>query len=350
MGCPDRHFKITNYNYGELEAATNCAAHHYASLIPPRDAGDSTSKLTVALLASSGHDCKSSHIATLDRPSFGLFRRPRRLLGFLVLRRSLLTYSLCSTIDLITELALSRLGLAVLMVSINNPPPAIAHLLKATNSTHLLVGPAYEQVGAETLALGQNEGVKLVQLADPSVHSAKAQLSVRPYTPPLSAAEESKQIAFIVHSSGSTGFPKPIYITHAATIYNIATNFGLRGLTTLPLYHNHGHSCMYRALFSLKPLYLFPSSELPLTTGNVLGIFDQPGVKEQVQAIFGVPYLYKLLAEEENGIDFLKTMELCLYGGSAMPTELGHRLVEAGVKLVGHYVSFGAYCWVRRSN
>ncbi|ORY88492.1 acetyl-CoA synthetase-like protein [Leucosporidium creatinivorum] len=295
LGCPDRNLKITNYTFGELEAATNCAAHHYASLIPPRAAGDSNSKLTVALLASSGYDY------------------------------------------LITELALSRIGVAVLFVSINNTPAAVAHLIKATQSSHLIIGPAYEQIGAETLALGQNEGVKLVQLAEPSVHDSKAQALVKPYPPALSPAEESKLIAFIVHSSGSTGFPKPIYINHAATIFNIANNFGLRGLTTLPLYHNHGHSCMYRALFSLKPLWLFPSSELPLTTGNVLNILQQPGVKEQVQALFGVPYLYKLLAEEDNGIDFLKTMELCLYGGSAMPTELGHRLVEAGVKLVGHY-------------
>lgn len=48
---------------------------------------------------------------------------------------------------------------------------------------------------------------------------------------------------------------------------------------------------------------------------------------------------YKLLAEEDNGIEFLRTLKLCLYGGSAMPTELGHRLVEAGVRLAGHYGS-----------
>lgn len=67
-----------------------------------------------------------------------------------------------------------------------------------------------------------------------------------------------------------------------------------------------------------------------------MSILDQPSV--QPEALFGVPYVYKLLGETEAGIETLRKFKLCLFGGSAMPTELGDRLVEAGVRLVGHYV------------
>lgn len=67
-----------------------------------------------------------------------------------------------------------------------------------------------------------------------------------------------------------------------------------------------------------------------------MAILDQPQV--QAEALFGVPYVYKLLGENEAGIKTLRKFKLCLFGGSAMPTELGDRLVEAGVRLAGHYV------------
>lgn len=67
-----------------------------------------------------------------------------------------------------------------------------------------------------------------------------------------------------------------------------------------------------------------------------MNILEQPSV--QPDALFGVPYVYKLLGETDDGIKTLRKFKLCLFGGSAMPTELGDRLVDAGVKLAGHYV------------
>lgn len=37
-----------------------------------------------------------------------------------------------------------------------------------------------------------------------------------------------------------------------------------------------------------------------------------------------------------EGLDALKRMDLCLYGGSVMPDEVGNKLVKGGVRLVGH--------------
>lgn len=58
------------------------------------------------------------------------------------------------------------------------------------------------------------------------------------------------------------------------------------------------------------------------------------------ESFHGVPYALKLLAESEKGIEVLQGCKLVMFGGSSCPDDLGDRLVEAGVYLVGHY---GAY-------
>jgi acyl-CoA synthetase (AMP-forming)/AMP-acid ligase II len=124
-------------------------------------------------------------------------------------------------------------------------------------------------------------------------------------------------------------------LSHSASAFNVAgTGFGLEAMTTLPLFHNHGHACFYRAIHSGKKLSLFPT-EIPLTTGNIIAAIENaPGV----QGFYVVPYVLKLLAESVVGIELLKGFELVTYGGAACPDELGDRLVkENDVKLVEHY-------------
>ncbi|GAA5892683.1 hypothetical protein JCM6882_000555 [Rhodosporidiobolus microsporus] len=297
LGVVDENLEANAVTFGQLEKAVNLLATHYASVVPPRQKGDATSKLTCALLAPSGFD-----------------------------------YA-------VNELALCRIGYAVLFISPNNSPAAVAHLARATSSSFVFTAPGYLSLAQE--AQQATEGgytFEIVDLAKSSVYDSKAVARYTPsqaYEVALDPADEGPLTAFIVHSSGSTSLPKPILISHQSTCFNIATNFGLAGFTTLPLYHNHGHSCFWRALYSCKILWLFPASDLPLTAPNVMRIINQPQV--HVDALFGVPYIYKMLEESAEGLERLKQFKLCLFGGSAMPTELGDRLVEAGVRLAGHY-------------
>ncbi|KAG1723799.1 putative aminoadipate reductase [Suillus lakei] len=138
----------------------------------------------------------------------------------------------------------------------------------------------------------------------------------------------------IIHSSGSTGFPKPIVATNKAAIGNCVMNFGLTSLSTLPLYHGHGHSNLYRAMYAAKSLYLFPTGSIPLTSANVIKLLKQA---PDVEALYGVPLALKLLAETPEGLQVLKGLKLVMFGGSACPDELGDFLVNEGVRLVGHY-------------
>lgn len=94
-------------------------------------------------------------------------------------------------------------------------------------------------------------------------------------------------------------------------------------------------ACFYRAIHSTKPISLFPSS-IPLTTPNILSaLLSTP---TPIEGFYVVPYVLKLLAESEEGVNLLKGMKLVTYGGAACPDELGDKLVkEHGVRLVEHY-------------
>ena len=169
----------------------------------------------------------------------------------------------------------------------------------------------------------------LLEQNDYGSYSSSARFS-RPS--PRSGASEATQIAFIIHSSGSTGLPKPIFQSHRACLSNYSKSFGYRAFLTLPLYHNHGLSSFFRAVYSGKEISLF-NANLPLSEPN---LFEAMKAVDP-ESFHGVPYALKLLAETERGIQVLKDCKLVLFGGSSCPDDLGDRLVDAGVYLVGHY-------------
>ena len=65
------------------------------------------------------------------------------------------------------------------------------------------------------------------------------------YPSRLPPDEEAKRTCVILHSSGSTGFPKPVYITHYGLIANLAISLPKTGFSALPLFHGFGHFAMW---------------------------------------------------------------------------------------------------------
>ncbi|KAG0707371.1 L-aminoadipate-semialdehyde dehydrogenase, partial [Suillus ampliporus] len=298
LGIPDKDFNYIKYTFAELDASASLLAHHLRDngLLNGRSKGDATSRMTVGLLGISN-----------------------------------ISY-------VVTEMALYRMGCCVLFLSPNNSPPAISHLLTVTNATHIIVQDALLPSATAALGhLGDSSSVKVINQPSSEVFGSAAR-SLYPektrWDPVLDWEDEFLLPVTIVHSSGSTGFPKPIIATNKAAVANCVVNFGLTSLTTLPLYHGHGHSNLYRAIYSAKPLYLFPTGSIPLTSANVIKLLKQA---PDVEALFGVPLALKLLAETLEGLQVLRGLKLVMFGGSACPDELGDFLVSEGVPLVGHY-------------
>ncbi|CRG85128.1 L-aminoadipate-semialdehyde dehydrogenase [Talaromyces islandicus] len=232
-----------------------------------------------------------------------------------------------SNLDYIVSLfALSRMGYTVLLLSTRLSSEAYANLLVLTKSTNIVYAPSNKKAVEQLV-----EHSRVATFLIPEF----ANYSKEPSGPPSQASgtpQASQKWAFIIHSSGSTGLPKPIFQTHGACISNYSTSKGYRALLTLPLFHNHGLSTFFRSLFKRKVISIY-NANLPLTGKNVLETMKITAP----ESFHGVPYVLKLLSETEEGINELVKCEQVLFGGSSCPDALGDLLVNAGVRLISHY-------------
>jgi acyl-CoA synthetase (AMP-forming)/AMP-acid ligase II len=234
-----------------------------------------------------------------------------------------------SNLDYIATVAgLHRLGYACLLLSTRLSTEAYVNLLRKTNSRSIIVASNYKSA---LESVKQQLPIDSYRIPDQSTYDLPVLSGPRFEPPPLSE-NAAHRTAFIIHSSGSTGLPKPIFQTHRACLVNYSSGAGYRAFLTLPLYHNHGISTFFRGIFSGNTTFFF-NANLPLTGPNLLEAMKAA----QPQSWHGVPYGLKLLGETEEGVAALARCNLVLYGGSSCPDELGDRLVNAGVYLVGHY-------------
>ena len=291
LSYPSSGIDYVDYSFQDLNKFASLVAERYKTLIPPRSSSQDA-ETVVGLLG------------------------PSNLEYF------------------ITTLALSKLGHTVLFLSTRISMPAYVSLLQATGAQHIVIETTFR----ETIDLVKRSFPELNvhDIAGKSVwESPFPGISTSPdiqFSPQLDLNLESSKLSWIIHSSGSTGLPKPIYQTHRAALQNYGSNLSLRGFVTLPLYHAHGLSSVFRAIHSRKQIYLY-NADLPLTQRHLLNIMQ----RYEFQIFYGVPYALKLLGESAEGIAALAKLDVVMFGGSACPDPLGNRLVNNDVNLISHY-------------
>ncbi|KAI0968454.1 hypothetical protein F4678DRAFT_443048 [Xylaria arbuscula] len=227
---------------------------------------------------------------------------------------------------IITIIALSRLGYTVFLISTRLASPALDRLIELTGCSTILTTPNFHATLAEIPKERQPTLLPVLS------HSDYYRKDALPFVRFYDAEYESKKIAVILHSSGSTGLPKPIWLSHRSCIGAFALNSNIRSLLTSPLFHSHGFYEVFRSIYSMKTIYLANYS-LPLTRQNLLEMLDY--VKPEL--FHCVPYVVKLLAESDAGIRALAKMDMVLFAGSSCPDDLGDLLVSRGVNLVANY-------------
>lgn len=217
-----------------------------------------------------------------------------------------------------------RAGATVTLVNPTYMPAEVARVLDAS--------------GAQA-ALGAGEGLAGLIAASPdcSVIGLEAGdretvpdvLEAREPAPIAVGASNSESTAVLALTSGTTGDPKPVPLSHRnllASIRGVIWAWRWRSddslIHCLPIAHQHGLGAVHIALL----------------TGShaiILSGFDPDGLiaamrRTEASAFFAVPAIYeRLLAEAPDQMSALSELRVMTSGSAALPAELALRIEEA---------------------
>ena len=247
-----------------------------------------------------------------------------------------------STIDFLDLwLGFAHLDRPVLLIAPEVPIVGIANLLQGTRALRLFHDDRYSSMATEVLELlsathaDEYKAIRFPVREGPIAHPDA--LSLGSPTP--------DSIAYIHHTSGtSSGLPKPIPITHRGAVGVLPSFFDPRAtFTTTPLYHGGPADC-FRAWAAGAAVWLFPGErDMPITANNILtaiNLSKSDTTLPRIHFFTAVPYILEILADTEEGLKMLKSMELVGTGGASLSQKTGDNLVqEHGIRLLSRYGS-----------
>lgn len=228
---------------------------------------------------------------------------------------------------IITLFALSRLGYAIMLLSTRLSAAACVSLLDVVGCDTILYGqsPSIRTTIGEVLRLKVIVCRPIIQRASlsqaqvlPSVSSKRSR----------SQEEQESSTAIIMHSSGSTGFPKPIFLTHKVLKIFMIRGSEMTAFIPLPWFHSFGICKYLPTMYMGKTAFMWNVS-LPLTAGGLIAAIKEA----KPESVHAVPYILQMLSDDPRGVELLQKCKLVTYGGAACPDELGDRLVREGVPL-----------------
>ncbi|KAI1126135.1 hypothetical protein F5Y10DRAFT_293994 [Nemania abortiva] len=233
-----------------------------------------------------------------------------------------------SNVDfIVTFFALSRLGYTVLCLSLRLPDVAIVNLLKQAQC-HIIIRDESPFVATNVGTVQKVWDLNDLPIPTRELYDRGDSSHEQPFVRPYDAAQERDRVALLMHSSGSTGLPKIVTLTHRNVLTHAVQGAGMDNFAALPWYHMYGISTTTQAMYRRKIAYLFNTS-LPLTADNILAALTASKVK----VIHTVPYALGLIAEQPRGMEYLKSCKIVTTAGARTPDELGDRLASAGVNL-----------------
>jgi acyl-coenzyme A synthetase/AMP-(fatty) acid ligase len=142
----------------------------------------------------------------------------------------------------------------------------------------------------------------------------------------INGEKENLKKLIMMHSSGSTGLPRPIHYTHKRLLATMLTAQSLIAFQSVPLFHAHGFITFIQAIYKRKCIYLF-NGHVPQTHDTVTAAIRAASP----EIVWTVPYVLKLLCEKRDGIEVLKRCKVVSCSGSRCPDELGDLMVKEGI-------------------
>ncbi|KAI0740483.1 hypothetical protein C8Q76DRAFT_790931 [Earliella scabrosa] len=147
-------------------------------------------------------------------------------------------------------------------------------------------------------------------------------------------------IAMILHSSGSTNHPKPIYWTHKRMVSRGTTSWygevDLTGCTIAghgtPVFHAHGVSLYSTAVTTGIIIGVFPPSR-PLVLPSSENVFAG-AIATRADYIVTVPPFVEEWARDPEKVTHMKRTKGVWFGGGELRQEVGDMLASQGISLI----------------
>ncbi|MGE5284657.1 MAG: class I adenylate-forming enzyme family protein [Actinomycetota bacterium] len=211
-------------------------------------------------------------------------------------------------------------GCVAVPVNYRLSPPEVAYILSDCAAAAVVTTTErFENVAGQESVRGVGNWLLVDGHRDGS-GSFRDALAVDPVPAPAPAAPDD--VAVLLYTSGTTGFPKGAMISHRNTLFNVdscVATLGYReadmGLITLPLFHVTG---LHSQLVALLACGATVALQREYDTRQVLASIE----RHRITALFFVPAIYKLftLRSDIGGYD-LSSVRIAAYGGAPMAPE-----------------------------
>ncbi|KAJ3740213.1 putative aminoadipate reductase [Lentinula detonsa] len=248
-------------------------------------------------------------------------------------------------------------GLIPLLISPRNTPAAVVNLLVKTGAHRILTTSVTLQELLQNIKkeLTSNNPTYDVTFEEvPGLNDLYPKLGGEVSSDSFEAYSSSDpgpdDIAIILHSSGSTGFPKPISITYRCIVLSWASS------ATATVYRKHNLRAGTMSLPSFHAMGVFIQLFVPIYAGITVAVYPPLVTRKDLLPLaatpdniiehlrrtkcstcIAIPTMLQIWSQSPSSLDVLRSLKVVLTGGGPLSHATGDYLVSCGVHLRAIY-------------
>jgi acyl-coenzyme A synthetase/AMP-(fatty) acid ligase len=223
--------------------------------------------------------------------------------------------------------ALLKLGYTVLLLSMRLPVLVASKVLKVAKCEVLIYGKHVHSKVEEMRGFEEESNLLLyIPICSRSrLEKRSSNATVPKYSVP------SSKVAYILHSSGSTGIPKIFAMTHQSALTRIQailkhSPYAKSVFVTSSMFNSAGLIQLLLSFRRNAPAYFY-NDHLKWTPDGLSAAI----AKSQVNVARLTPRALAMVASTQAGIDILRGCSNVVNVGAVCPSDLGNRLVREGI-------------------